>query len=87
MALRGIDVLISTLSTGALAPQVPLAQAAKAAGVKLFVPSEFGNPTLDKHGHPGPLGQKADLHGTLKKLELPYALFYTGPWPEYNLVP
>ena len=37
-ALAGIEVVISTLSHGGFALQHPLADAAKAAGVKLFVP-------------------------------------------------
>ncbi|KAL7414113.1 hypothetical protein BDY24DRAFT_387670 [Mrakia frigida] len=41
-ALSGVDVVISGLAGGGFAAQIPLAQAAKEAGVKLFVPSEFG---------------------------------------------
>ncbi|KAG1716762.1 hypothetical protein ID866_360 [Astraeus odoratus] len=42
---NAIDVVISTLAVNGLDAQYPLADAAKAAGVKLFVPSEFGAPT------------------------------------------
>ncbi len=43
---NNIDVLISAISTATGAKsQYVLADSAKAAGVKLFVPSEFGNPT------------------------------------------
>jgi uncharacterized protein YbjT (DUF2867 family) len=41
-ALKGIDVLISTVSGTDFASQMNLVPAAKAAGVKWFVPSEFG---------------------------------------------
>lgn len=41
-ALQGIDVVISTFGTEGLAHQPALARAAKEAGAKLFVPSEFG---------------------------------------------
>ncbi|KAJ0417523.1 hypothetical protein BJY00DRAFT_315814 [Aspergillus carlsbadensis] len=46
--LRGQDIVIATFGTGALESQTPLIEAAIAAGVKRFIPSEFtadiGNP-------------------------------------------
>jgi hypothetical protein len=42
-ALSGVDVVICTLSGMALGLQAEIAEAAIEAGVKLFVPSEFGN--------------------------------------------
>jgi len=41
-ALQGADAVISTLSGGAAGTQINLIEAAKAAGVKRFIPSEFG---------------------------------------------
>ena len=38
-ALKGVDVVVSTLSGGGFAAQPALIKAAKRAGVKLFVPS------------------------------------------------
>ena len=38
-ALEGVDVVISTLAGAGFGAQVPLADAAKAAGVQLFLPS------------------------------------------------
>ncbi|KAG2132355.1 hypothetical protein DEU56DRAFT_757334 [Suillus clintonianus] len=47
-----VEVLISALAYGALPSQSTIADAAKEAGVKLFVPSEFGLPTEGgKGGH------------------------------------
>lgn len=44
--LKGVEAVISTFSGKALGePQHNLANAAKKAGVLLFVPSEFGLPT------------------------------------------
>ena len=40
--LKGIDVVISAISEGAFQYQIGLIKAAKAAGIKRFVPSEFG---------------------------------------------
>lgn len=85
-ALRGVNVVISAISTNALLSQFPLAEAAKAAGVKLFVPSEFGNPTTGDLV-PGFMSQKSALHSALRKLGLPYSLFFTCLWPDYCFVP
>ena len=41
-ALRDIDVVISTVSSEAIASQPEIARAAKASGAQLFVPSDFG---------------------------------------------
>lgn len=46
-ALKGVDVVISTLTSFALEQQITLAETAKEAGVKAFVPSEFGTPSQD----------------------------------------
>jgi hypothetical protein len=47
-----VEVLVSALAYGALPSQSPIADAAKEAGVNLFVPSEFGLPTEGgKGGH------------------------------------
>lgn len=40
--LEGVDVIVSTIAPWALHDQIPLADAAKAAGVKRFVPCCFG---------------------------------------------
>jgi uncharacterized protein YbjT (DUF2867 family) len=85
-AVTGADVVISTVTRGALQVQHLLAEQAKAAGVKLFVPSEFGNETA----RPNPEGImmiKQSVHHKCKELDLPYALFFTGPGPDYIFVP
>jgi hypothetical protein len=41
-AFTGVDVVVSTISGGGFAVQGNLLTAAKEAGVKRFVPSEFG---------------------------------------------
>lgn len=43
--LTGVDVVISTIVFTRLYDQIHLAKAAKRAGVKRFVPSDFGTPT------------------------------------------
>lgn len=44
------EVVISTLGTQGVTAQSKIAEAAKEAGVKLFVPSEFGLPTAGAKG-------------------------------------
>ncbi|TFY63178.1 hypothetical protein EVG20_g6419 [Dentipellis fragilis] len=73
-ALTGIDVVLSTVSFLDLAPQSALAIAAKEAGVKLFAPSEYGADN-DFAG-------KDKARDQLKTLNLPYALFFTGTFPD-----
>lgn len=69
--------------------QLPLADAAKSAGVKLFVPTEFGNPTDDPStiSEKSPLAVKVATHKKLRELGLPYALFFTGPFTDFCFVP
>ncbi|KAM5349451.1 hypothetical protein ACJ41O_005956 [Fusarium nematophilum] len=49
-ALEGVDVVVSTIGNAGLDTQVRLVDAAVAAGVKRFLPSEFGaNPEQEKN--------------------------------------
>ncbi|KAA1474003.1 NAD-P-binding protein [Dentipellis sp. KUC8613] len=75
-ALSGVDVVISTLSIPALAAQDAVAVAAKAAGVRLFVPSEFGGRSDEITE--GLLLPKKRFHARLQEIGLPYVLVYTG---------
>ena len=76
-ALRNVDVVISTLSGGGWAYQPALADAAKEAGVGLFVPSEFGLQTTAVSESSMLWGKRA-LHLKLNEIKLPYVLFWTG---------
>ncbi|KAK4699740.1 DNA polymerase zeta, partial [Phenoliferia sp. Uapishka_3] len=79
-ALIGIQVVISTLNVEGIASQYPLADAAKDAGVRLFVPSDFGSPTdglVD-----GPRYAKVEFVKYLETLGLPYTRFYTGAFSD-----
>ncbi|KAG7382805.1 hypothetical protein PHYPSEUDO_004313 [Phytophthora pseudosyringae] len=55
------------------ATQFDVARAAKAAGLQLFVPTEFGMPEED-----GPSITKQKVRTLLKELALPFALFHGG---------
>ncbi|KAF7351368.1 NmrA domain-containing protein [Mycena sanguinolenta] len=78
---HNIDVVLSTLTTTAAAAQKPLVDGAKLAGVKLFVPSEFGSPT---EGHTeGPLGAKNEIAAYLKSVGIPSTRIYAGLFMEF----
>ncbi|GAA5957558.1 hypothetical protein JCM21900_001636 [Sporobolomyces salmonicolor] len=85
-ALKGIDAVVSTLSD--LGAQTQLIHAAKSAGVKLFVPSEFGNPSdqLTKEAHPIIYGKK-NAQEVLKSVGLPALLVWTGPFTDTVFAP
>ncbi|KLO07655.1 NAD-P-binding protein [Schizopora paradoxa] len=80
-ALAGIDVAICAFSPMALGPQNNIADSAKAAGVKLFVPSEYGVDTEDINKIPFQRA-KFELQKKLKDMGLPYTLFQTGTWSD-----
>ena len=78
-ALRGTDVVISTISTvsdEALAAHTTVVRAAAAAGAQLFVPSDFGS-KLDGHTE-GIYGVKNEVKTILREFNLPFASFYNG---------
>lgn len=90
-----VEVVISTVGYPGLASQKILADAAKATGVKLFAPSEFGMPT--EGFTEGVLGIKNDVAGQyiaspldpvlskeltaehLRSIDLPSVRFYVRP--------
>jgi len=80
-ALAGVDVVICTISGTALDQQAAIATAAKEAGVKLFIPSEFGN--VSEGESQGMFGEKAAIQTQLKALGIPWTIFYTGPFADF----
>ncbi|KAH9055456.1 NAD-P-binding protein [Lactarius vividus] len=82
MALAGAHVVISTISLTVVDLQVHIAQAAKAAGAHVFVPSEFGGPT--DHLNDSLLGVKGALHAKLREVGPPLLLVYTGPFADVS---
>ena len=79
-ALTGVDVVICTIPLTALDLQPSIAAAAKEAGVKLFVPSEFGNTSEGETE--GMFGKKAAVQTQLKAVDIPCNIFYTGPFAD-----
>ncbi|KAI6032081.1 hypothetical protein BKA83DRAFT_4209748 [Pisolithus microcarpus] len=78
---NSVDVVISTLSGEGLHAQYKLADAAKAAGVKLFVPSEFGMPT--RGATEGQLAEKSKLADYAQSIGLPITRVYNGLYQEF----
>ncbi|KIJ68848.1 hypothetical protein HYDPIDRAFT_107112 [Hydnomerulius pinastri MD-312] len=77
-----IDVVISAVSlvTGGVAAQNVIADAAKAAGVRLFVPSEYGTKVQSEQG---PTGAKVRFSNYLKSIGLPSLRIYNGLFHEF----
>ena len=76
---------MTAISTSAISQQDPIGKAAKAAGVKLFVPSEYGVDNDDATG--GPILARKKFSELLKEINLPHVRVFTGLWPDYCLVP
>jgi uncharacterized protein YbjT (DUF2867 family) len=67
-AFKGQDAVVSTLATAALGQQQTIVDAAIKAGVKRFIPSEFGmDTTTIEGGAKKILGAKIALQGVLAK--------------------
>ena len=84
-ALEGVEIVITALSFSAYEKQVDVVKAAKAAGAKLFVSSDYGLPT-DNPG-PGVWSTRERLNNTLKEFGFPYVRVFCGGWPEYAFSP
>ena len=84
-AVTGVDVVISTVGTAGLKNQIHIVTGAKQAGVKLFVPSDFGVDTDGKTD--GIFGAKESIHRKAEEVGLPYAGFSTGPFPDFFFAP
>jgi len=79
-AFEGVEVVISAVGGhGGIPGQNTLADAAKAAGVKMFSPSEYGSPSKRLEGM---ALLKRQVRDHLEEIGLPYVVLYNGPWPE-----
>jgi hypothetical protein len=80
--LRGIDVLICTTAIPGVTSQSKILKTALDAGVKLYVPNEWG---FTPDGLDGLVFQaKANVRAEALLLGLPTAAFFTGLWPEWT---
>ncbi|KAG6610362.1 Gag/polymerase/env Polyprotein [Phytophthora cinnamomi] len=78
-ALVNVEAVVSAVSPAVMMSQVEVVHAAKEAGVQLFAPSEYGVRLTD-----GPNSPKRVVQDLLKKLELPYTIFYAGIFYEFT---
>ncbi|EQB51119.1 isoflavone reductase [Colletotrichum gloeosporioides Cg-14] len=76
--LRGIEVLISCITWEHLNQQLPWIDAAKTAGVKRFVPSEWVGPA--PRGVIDIKDQKLEILGAIQRAGLPYTIIDVGCW-------
>jgi hypothetical protein len=85
-AFYGIDVVISTVGGAmeGLLRQQDLVVAAKSASVKLFVPSEFECPQDPNSPF---YAIKTKITDKIEEIDIPYAIFYTGLWPDMVFSP
>ncbi|KAK5112530.1 hypothetical protein LTR85_011222 [Meristemomyces frigidus] len=78
-ALTGIDVLISAIGPMEQLAQLPLATAAKIAGVKRFIPCGFIT-VIPAGGIQALRDQKEVVYNHVKQLYLPYTILDVGWW-------
>ncbi|KAG6617039.1 Isoflavone reductase P3 [Phytophthora cinnamomi] len=77
-ALAGSEVAVSAVSPYHLDVQPPIVRAAKAAGIQLFVPAEYGVKVTE-----GPNAYKKVVQDLLAEVQLPATTFYTGIFAEF----
>lgn len=90
-ALKGHEAVVSTLASAAIATQVLLIEAATKAGVRRFIPSEFGSNTLNEKTRKLPVFKdKVTVQDALQKAAaapggLSYTLICTGPFFDWGI--
>ena len=84
-ATQGIEVVITALGFKGLEKQRDLVKAAKNAGAKLFVLTDYGIP-LD-HVKSGFWSTKSNLFNWFKEFGFPFTRVVCGGWPEYIFTP
>ncbi|KAF4137406.1 NmrA-like family [Phytophthora infestans] len=77
-ALSGSEVAVSTVSPFNMAVQKAIVPAAKAAGIQLFVPAEYGVKVTE-----GPNVTKKEVQDLLTQHQIPFTIFYTGLFAEF----
>ena len=90
-ALQGQDAVISTLASLAIANQLLLVEAAAKAGVKRFIPSEFGSNLLNEKTRALPVYKdKIAVQDALQKEAavggMSYTLVFNGPFLDWGVM-
>ncbi|EMD38791.1 hypothetical protein CERSUDRAFT_133313 [Gelatoporia subvermispora B] len=84
-ALLGVDVLINSLDVQAIPLQKPLLQAAKEAGVKRVIPSDWASPGA--RGVSELRDLKEDIHDFVRSLGIGHTFVDVGLWAQVSLPP
>lgn len=89
-ALQGQDAVVSTIGGHGLSQQIPLVEAAAKAGVKRFLPSEFGSNTFNENASQLPAyQQKVEVQKALAKAASESGLTWTavmcGPFFDWGI--
>ncbi|KAI1645286.1 NAD(P)-binding protein [Daldinia loculata] len=89
-ALQGQDAVVSTITTSSLSAQINLIDAAVKAGVKRFIPSEFGSDTFNAKASQLPCYKpKIEVQQALKKAAAESSLTWTavlcGPFLDWAI--
>ncbi|KAM0261395.1 hypothetical protein ACHAQJ_002247 [Trichoderma viride] len=89
-ALKGQDATVATLGPGGVGLQKNLIEASIKAGVKRFIPSEFGSDTTNKKTAQLPVfGGKIAIQNLLKEKAassgLTYSILFTGAFLDYGI--
>ncbi|KAI0198166.1 NAD(P)-binding protein [Astrocystis sublimbata] len=90
-ALKGQDAVVSTIASAALSRQLLLVEAAAKAGVKRFLPSEFGSDTTNAKSAQLPsYGDKVTVQKALKEQAaqsggMTYTLVMNGPFFDWGM--
>ncbi|KAK3682038.1 hypothetical protein B0T22DRAFT_493852 [Podospora appendiculata] len=86
-ALTGVDALVSTIAAGSVAVQKTTIDAAVAAGVKFFVPSDFGVASTDARLNRdfANWASKVEIQEYLAGQPIDYALIFTGLFLDWGM--
>ncbi|KAI8716235.1 Semialdhyde-dh domain-containing protein [Fusarium sp. LHS14.1] len=84
-SLESIDVVIAAVPPHVLEAQIPLARAAKLAGVKRFVPSSYAM-ALAPGGAATVQNSREKVLAEVKSLDLPYTVIEVGWW-HFGFIP
>lgn len=84
-ALSGIDVAVSSLPEGF--DERGLADAARAAGVKLIVPSDYASGPAEETKNDMIFQSRVQMRQKCKEIGLPYAVFWPGLFTDLMFAP
>ena len=83
-ACRAADIVLSAIGSFQISEEAPLVRAVKEAGVKRFVPSDFGlDPAAAGPGSCLLFDAKAAVHASIKAARIPYTFIHSNGFFSY----